>query len=143
MESWGPAPFRFELAWLEDSFMEGRLASWWTDCVFEGPADVIIGKKLRFLKSKLKEWAKEKKELDHGRKRILEDRMLELNALEECGLASDEDYEDRGRLSQEHKGLLLLEEISWRKKSRVKWLSEGDKNTAYFHAMASARRRRN
>ncbi|XP_077225653.1 uncharacterized protein LOC143858823 [Tasmannia lanceolata] len=143
MEFWGPPPFRFEIAWLENPQMEALLVRWWSESVFEGPGDVVIGKKLRFIKGKLKEWDKEQKEVDQGRKRILEDRLMEINTLAESGLASAEDYEQQGRLIQEHKELLMLKEISWRQRSRVKWLLEGDKNTAFFHAMASARRRRN
>eukprot|EP00253_Pinus_taeda_P008137 PITA_08137 len=35
------------------------------------------------------------------------------------------------------------EEIKWRFKSRQLWLKEGDKNTAYFHKQATARKTRN
>ncbi|XP_077245928.1 uncharacterized protein LOC143885616 [Tasmannia lanceolata] len=63
--------------------------------------------------------------------------------LEESGLGNVIMREELGRVKEEHEGLLLHEEITWRQKWRVRSLKEGDKNTAYFHAMASARGRRN
>nr|XP_027067846.1 uncharacterized protein LOC113693518 [Coffea arabica] len=35
------------------------------------------------------------------------------------------------------------EELYWSQKARCRWLQEGDKNTAYFHASVMATRRRN
>jgi ribosomal protein L9 len=37
----------------------------------------------------------------------------------------------------------LLEEVSWRKKSRASWLSKGDKCTQFFHKIANSNRIRN
>ncbi|XP_077212805.1 uncharacterized protein LOC143847904 [Tasmannia lanceolata] len=105
MESWGTPPFRFELAWLENPLLEAQLVRWWSECVFTGPSDVVIGKKLRFIKGKLKAWAKEQKEIALGRKRILEDRLMEIHLLADSGSASAEDLEQQGRFIQEHKEL--------------------------------------
>jgi hypothetical protein len=35
-----------------------------------------------------------------------------------------------------------MEEASWRHKSRVLWLREGDKCTEFFHIMANSNRRK-
>jgi hypothetical protein len=38
---------------------------------------------------------------------------------------------------------IFQEEISWRQKSRVLWLKEGDKCTKFFHQIANSNRRSN
>lgn len=35
------------------------------------------------------------------------------------------------------------EEIYWKQRSRVQWLADGDRNTAFFHRSASIHKRRN
>ena len=54
-----------------------------------------------------------------------------------------EEEEARKKAREIYKKWVLLEEVSWRQKSREIWLKEGDRNTRSFHQMANAHRRRN
>ena len=50
---------------------------------------------------------------------------------------------ERVVLRSQIQNLLSLEEVSWRQKSRMLCIKEGDNNTKFFRKMANARRRHN
>lgn len=62
---------------------------------------------------------------------------------EEDGVLNDNDRVNRLNLQEQFCSLILKDEIKWKQWSRNKWLKEGDRNTRFFHSMASARRRVN
>nr|XP_023896467.1 uncharacterized protein LOC112008368 [Quercus suber] len=61
---------------------------------------------------------------------------------ESQGLSAEETVE-MGRIRDELEQATLLEEISWRQKSRVLCVKEGDRNTKFFHRIANSHRRVN
>ena len=54
-----------------------------------------------------------------------------------------EEVELKKEAKDSFKKWVLLEEAHWRQHSREIWLREGDRNTGFFHRMASAHRRNN
>ena len=65
------------------------------------------------------------------------------DAMERDKALTAEELEVKRRVVDEFKIWAMLEEISWRQKSRELWLKEKDKNTIVFHKMANTHRTRN
>jgi hypothetical protein len=56
----------------------------------------------------------------------------ELDAIEEVQALDNEEIAKKGEVSRELEACLLMEEVSWRQKSRILWLKEGDKCSKFF-----------
>jgi len=69
--------------------------------------------------------------------------LCTLDRLEEQQGLSSEEKERKCVVIRDLENSILQEEISWRQKSRVLWLKEGDKCTKFFHRIANSNRRSN
>jgi hypothetical protein len=86
----------------------------------------------------LKKWNEEVfGNIDSNKSKLLND-LRGFDAIEEFRALGSEELAKKGEVSRELEACLLIEEVSWRQKSRILWLKEGDKCTKYFHSMANS-----
>jgi hypothetical protein len=76
-------------------------------------------------------------------KRKLFEELQTFVDIEGSGALVEEEIQKKTEIVREIERCSLLEEVSWRQKSRVLWLKEGDKCTKYFHSIANSNRRYN
>lgn len=89
--------------------------------------------------AQMKWWSKEE---FGGRDKKLKELMRKLKRAKESNLQYENGNEIR-HIERQIQNFLLEEEMYWKQRSRADWLKGEDKNTKFFHAKASARRRKN
>jgi hypothetical protein len=101
--------------------------NWWDSYLFNGSPSFVFACKIKALKKDLKKWNEEVfRNIDSNKSKLLND-LRELDATEEVRALGSEELSKKGEVSRELEACLLMEEVSWRQKSRILWLKEGDK----------------
>jgi hypothetical protein len=137
----GKRSFKFENMWLKEEGFVEKVRNWWGFFSFLGSSSFVLAKKLRALKGEIKRWNLEEFGNVEARNKAWTEELKLLDRTKEGRGLSKEKV--RRLLATDLEASLLQEEISCRKKSRVRWLKEGDKCTKFFHQVANANCRNN
>jgi hypothetical protein len=131
-------PIRFEAKWLkEEGFSEVVEEAWSAAGSETNVIDVL--QRLKTMHTGLHAW--DQRVLRQPKKQ-LRNAQRDLDMVMR-GPLSDDNEQKKLVLAQQIEKLLEQEEIKWNQRARANWLQNGDRNTAYFHSFASARKKRN
>jgi hypothetical protein len=126
----------FEARWLkEEGFFEVVQEKW--DAAHRATIDVHG--RLKAMHNGLHEWDRM---VLKNPKKALRKAQRDLDVLMRGPLIADTERE-KHQLAKLIEKILEQEEIKWQQRSRANWLQNGDKNTAFFHSSASARKKKN
>nr|XP_045087997.1 uncharacterized protein LOC123495188 [Aegilops tauschii subsp. strangulata] len=131
--------FKFEAAWMRAPDYDQMIEDNWKTHKGRYPSLHNTWSTLCKLSNSLKIWSRESFGSVKQEIRKLEKR---LTAIRKNNAFNNNPYEER-EIEKRLCELFEREEIMARQRSRVEWLREGDRNTSFFHARASARRRNN
>jgi wobble nucleotide-excising tRNase len=94
--------------------------------------------KLEQCKKTIPVWVRKNVQAVEG---LIKTKTKEFEVLQEG--ADGHNQEEEKALREEINGLLEQEELKWKQRAKEEWLKSRNRNTKYFHAYATQRRRRN
>jgi hypothetical protein len=129
--------FRFEAKWIQEEGCEEIVKEAWDNSGAAMEGNLMNG--LNKIAVKLKEWDSNvlgdiHKRIKEMKKELEQVRRSEIN---QHNVTREHLVKEKLRkLEDQH-------ETFWKQRAHVRWLQKGDRNTSYFHAFASERKRRN
>jgi hypothetical protein len=131
--------FRYEAMWRRAPDYTETMEQAWAARDVGPPSLSSTWAKINGLAPALKKWSQETFGSIHKKIRRLEQKLFFLRGQPILNSIIQEERDVERSLGE----LFECEKIMARQRSRVEWLREGDRNTAFFHAKASAQKRTN
>ncbi|KAL0429540.1 UNVERIFIED_CONTAM: hypothetical protein Sradi_0580000 [Sesamum radiatum] len=131
-------PIRFEAKWIKSTKCEEVLSKYWHGSSDFDPNGDLMRKiedcKVGLMRWSRKEFGNTQKRIESLEKEICSIQARRISVNDQCRIQ---------HLKHEVDQLRSAEEIKWKQRGKAAWLAEGYRNTAFFHAKASQRRRVN
>ncbi|XP_076884607.1 uncharacterized protein LOC143533846 [Bidens hawaiensis] len=131
--NFGPKPFRFFNSWLLNKDLEKVVTVANNIPVTDERPDVRLANKLRRCKIAIKAWRKEMVYKEHGMRKELYNRLNTLDICTEISTLTEQEDEERIVCKKRIEELEKSKLLDLKQNAGIKWVIEGDENSAYFH----------
>ncbi|KAM0061513.1 putative RNA-directed DNA polymerase [Helianthus debilis subsp. tardiflorus] len=141
--NFGPKPFRVFNSWIGRAGYEEVVCNAAASFRGEGPPDVMLCKKLKFIRDRIKEWRDDLKDKEEGE---IATARVELEGLERILEERDLIEEEDWAMSEAKRIIREFEDNKTKdlkQRSRDRWIRDGDENSKYFHSVVNSRKARN
>jgi hypothetical protein len=134
----GKKMFKFEAMWTKEEECRGVIEATWGQAIAAVSPMYKVTEKLKGRRASLVAWSRV--QFGSFASSIKDKREHLQHLMDEFPLWDSPAIME---VQDELNGLLEKEKIFWRQRSKVSWMSEGDKNTKFFHAQCNHRRQLN
>ncbi|GJT94905.1 RNA-directed DNA polymerase, eukaryota, partial [Tanacetum coccineum] len=138
---YGPTPFRFFHYWFEMEGFSKIVEDAWRECPRdESNAMINMMGKLKYLKTKIREWNKTNMLCVKNVKAKYKVDLEDVEAIIDNGNGNEEVVNKRAEIVNNLQSIDKLHSLETAQKVKVKWSVEGDENSSFFHGMLNKKR---